>query len=124
MDGVLRRLEAYANAGADVLFPEALTSEEEMRKVCETFDRPIMVNCSNHGHTPVPQADVLAQIGFAYAIYPSLTSLAASAAMEKVLRDLKDHGIGQPDGLFDFNEFCSLIGFEDVWAFDKKWARD
>jgi 2-methylisocitrate lyase-like PEP mutase family enzyme len=122
MDGVLHRLEAYANAGADVLFPEALTSEEEMRKVCETFDKPIMVNCSNHGATPVPQANVLAEIGFAYAIYPSLTSLAASAAMEKVLRDLKDHGVGQPDGLFDFNEFCSLIGFEDVWAFDKKWA--
>ena len=122
MDGVLRRLEAYANAGADVLFPEALTSEEEMRKVCEAFDKPIMVNCSNHGATPVPHASVLAEIGFAYAIYPSLTSLAASAAMEKALRDLKDHGVGQPDGLFDFNEFCSLIGFEDVWAFDKKWA--
>lgn len=123
MDGVLRRLEAYAKAGADVLFPEALTSEEEMRTVCEAFDLPIMVNCSNHGATPVPQAQVLADIGFAYAIYPSLTSLAASAAMEKVLRDLKDHGVGQPDGLFDFNEFCSLIGFEDVWAFDKKWAQ-
>lgn len=123
MDGVLRRLEAYAKAGADVLFPEALTSEEEMRTVCEAFDLPIMVNCSNHGATPVPQADVLAEIGFAYAIYPSLTSLAASAAMEKVLRDLKDHGIGQPAGLFDFNEFCSLIGFEDVWAFDRKWAQ-
>ena len=123
MDGVLRRLEAYAKAGADVLFPEALTSEEEMRTVCDTFDLPIMVNMSNHGATPVPQADVLAQIGFAYAIYPSLTSLAAAAAMEKVLRDLKDHGVGQPDGLFDFNEFCSLIGFEDVWAFDRKWAR-
>jgi 2-methylisocitrate lyase-like PEP mutase family enzyme len=123
MDGVLRRLEAYAKAGADVLFPEALTSEEEMRKVCETFDLPIMVNCSNHGHTPVPQAKVLADIGFAYAIYPSLTSLAASAAMETALRNLKDHGVGQPDGLFDFNEFCSLIGFEEVWEFDRKWAQ-
>ena len=66
---------------------------------------------------------VLAEIGYAYAIYPSLTSLAACAAMEKALRDLKDHGIGQPDGLFDFSEFCSLIGFEDVWAFEKKWGK-
>ena len=27
------------------------------------------------------------------------------------------------DGLFDFSEFCSLIGFEDVWAFEKKWGK-
>jgi 2-methylisocitrate lyase-like PEP mutase family enzyme len=67
---------------------------------------------------------VLAEIGFAYAIYPSLTSLAAATAMESVLRNLKDNGVGQPDGLFDFYEFCSLIGFEDVWAFEKKWAKD
>lgn len=123
LDGVLRRMEAYSRAGADVLFPEALHSEEEMRKACEVLDKPCMANMSNHGKTPVPPADVLAQIGYGYAIYPSLTSLAASAAMEKVLRDLKDHGIGQPDGLFDFSEFCSLIGFEDVWAFERKWGR-
>lgn len=123
LDGVLRRMEAYSQAGADVLFPEALHSEEEMRKACEVLDKPCMANMSNHGKTPVPPADVLAQIGYAYAIYPSLTSLAASAAMEKVLRDLKENGIGQPEGLFDFSEFCSLIGFEYVWAFERKWGR-
>lgn len=123
LDGVLHRMEAYSKAGADVLFPEALHSEEEMRKACAVLDKPCMANMSNHGKTPVPPAEVLAEIGYAYAIYPSLTSLAAAAAMEKVLRDLKDNGIGQPDGLFDFTEFCSLIGFEDVWAFERKWGK-
>jgi len=123
MDATLRRLEAYAKAGADVLFPEALTSEEEMRTACAAFDKPMMANMSNGGYSPVPHTSVLEEIGYAYAIYPSLTSLAAAAAMEKALLDLKQHGIGQPDGLFSFNEFCSLIGFEDVWAFEKKWAR-
>ena len=123
MDATLRRLEAYAKAGADVLFPEALTSEEEMRRACAALDKPVMANMSNGGYSPVPHTSVLAEIGYAYAIYPSLTSLAAAAAMEKALVDLKEQGIGQPDGLFSFNEFCSLIGFEDVWAFEKKWAR-
>ncbi|MGC6329216.1 isocitrate lyase/PEP mutase family protein [Rhizorhabdus sp. FW153] len=123
LDGVLRRMEAYSKAGADVLFPEALHSEEEMRKACATLDKPCMANMSNHGKTPVPLAPVLAEIGYAYAIYPSLTSLAACAAMEKALVDLKQDGIGQPDGLFDFSEFCSLIGFEDVWAFERKWGK-
>jgi 2-methylisocitrate lyase-like PEP mutase family enzyme len=122
-DGAMRRIEAYAKAGADVLFPEALESEEEMERACALFDRPMMANMSNGGSSPVPNASVLAEIGYAYAIYPSLTSLAASAAMEKALRGLKDHGVGEPDGLFSFTEFCSLIGFEDVWAFERKWGK-
>lgn len=122
LDGVLRRMEAYSRAGADVLFPEALHSEEEMRKACTVLDKPCMANMSNHGKTPVPPAEVLGEIGYAYAIYPSLTSLAACAAMEQALRNLKDHGIGQPDGLFDFTEFCHLIGFPEVWEFEKKWG--
>jgi 2-methylisocitrate lyase-like PEP mutase family enzyme len=124
MDGVLRRLEAYAKAGADVVFPEALTSEEEMRLACESFDVPVMANMANGGLSPVPRADVLADIGYAYAIYPSLTSLVAAAAMEQALVGLKQQGIGEPEGLFDFKEFCSLIGFEEVWEFDRKWGRD
>lgn len=122
-DGAMRRIEAYAKAGADVLFPEALESEEEMARACAAFHLPLMANMSNGGSSPVPVADVLAQIGYAYAIYPSLTSLAAAAAMEKALIDLKTQGIGQPDGLFSFTEFCSLIGFEDVWAFERKWGK-
>jgi len=122
-DGAMRRIEAYARAGADVLFPEALESEEEMARACAAFDLPMMANMSNGGSSPVPVADVLAQIGYAFAIYPSLTSLAAAAAMEKALVDLKTKGIGQPEGLFSFSEFCSLIGFEDVWAFERQWGK-
>ena len=63
--------------------------------------------------------------GYALAIYPSMTSLVAAAAMEKALRTLKDEGVSQAPGIdmFDFGEFCKLIGFEQVWDFEKRWAR-
>ncbi len=123
-DSVLRRLEAYDKAGAHVLFPEALESEEEMAKACSYFDKPLMANMANGGSTPIPVASVLEEIGYAYAIYPSLTSLVAATAIEKALVDLKEQGIGEPDGIFNFKEFCSLIGFDEVWEFEKKWAQD
>ena len=123
-DSVLRRLEAYDKAGANVLFPEALESEEEMARACATFEKPLMANMANGGSTPIPLAPVLEQIGYAYAIYPSLTSLVACTAIEKALVDLKEKGIGEPDGIFNFKEFCGLIGFQEVWDFDRKWARD
>ena len=69
-------------------------------------------------------ASVLADIGYAFAIFPSMTSLIAAAATEKALLHLKHDGDGEPAEIpmFDFKEFCSLIGFEEVWEFEKKWA--
>jgi 2-methylisocitrate lyase-like PEP mutase family enzyme len=125
LDGSLRRLEAYAKAGADILFPEALTDEEEMRTACAAFDKPCMANMADGGLTPILPAKVLEEIGYAFAIYPSMTSLVAAAAMERALTALKTKGRydapGDPE-LFDFKTFCGLIGFEDVWEFEKKWA--
>ncbi|TRW17546.1 isocitrate lyase/PEP mutase family protein [Glacieibacterium frigidum] len=125
LEGSIARARAYAEAGADVLFCEALTSADEMRAACAAIDRPMMANMSNGGLTPVLSARELADIGYAFAIYPSLTSLIASAAMETALRRLKDDGDGQPADLpmFDFNEFCGLIGFQEVWDFEAKWGR-
>lgn len=122
-DALMRRMEAYDKAGAHVIFPEALESEEEMAKACSLFEKPVMANMANGGSTPIPNASVLEEIGYAYAIYPSLTSLVAATAMEKCLRDLKDNGIGEPEGIFNFKEFCGLIGFNEVWDFEKKWAK-
>lgn len=125
VDEAMRRLEAYAEAGADILFFEAPQSEEEMRRACAAFDTPMLANMADGGKTPILPAQVLEEIGFALAIYPSLTSLAAAAAMERALTQLKNSGVSQTPEvpLFDFQEFCSLIGFEDVWEFDKRWAR-
>lgn len=125
MDGALRRLEAYAKAGADVLFPEALTSEEEMRAACAAFDAPVMANMANGGLTPMLKGSVLADIGYAFAIYPSQTSLVAVAAMEAALRALKDQEDIEPEGIaiFDFWTFCAMIGFDEVWAFEEKWGK-
>jgi 2-methylisocitrate lyase-like PEP mutase family enzyme len=125
MDGTLRRLEAYSKAGADIIFPEALTTEEEMQTACAAFDKPVMANMANGGLTPMLKGDVLADIGYAFAIYPSLTSLIAASAIEEALIRLRDKGDGEPADMpmFDFKSFCSLIGFEEVWAFEKKWAQ-
>lgn len=123
LEGTIRRLEAYDKAGADILFPEALTSEEEMRQVCAHFDKPVMANMANGGLTPIPPADVLRDIGYRFAIYPSLTALTAASAIEIALTKLRDDGLGDSeDGtIFNFKTFCEMIGFKDVWAFEERW---
>jgi len=125
-DAMLKRLELYAQAGADILFPEALTSEEEMRRVCSELDTPMMANMAHGGVTPILSTQVLEEIGFALAIFPALTSLAAAAAYERSLTALQQTGQCTPADAeqFDFKAFCQMIGFEDVWAFERKWRQD
>ena len=125
LDAAIERARLYGEAGADILFVEALESEAEMRRACDALDRPTMANLSNGGLTPMRTAAELQDIGYALAIFPAMTSLVAAAAMEAVLRHLKATGDGEAGGqpLFEFKEFCGLIGFQDVWDFETKWAR-
>jgi 2-methylisocitrate lyase-like PEP mutase family enzyme len=123
LDGALRRLEAYAAAGADILFPEALTSPEEMQAACARLQKPCMANMADGGLTPILPAGQLRDLGYAFAIFPSMTSLIAASAMEKSLRALKETGRYDQNDLFSFQEFCGLIGFEEVWAFERTWAK-
>ena len=125
LDAALKRLEAYDAAGADILFLEAPHSVDEMRTACAHFKKPMMANMADGGKTPILPAAQLKDIGFAFAIYPSMTSLVAAAAMEEALRRLKDEGLSQSpqQPMFDFMEFCGLIGFKDVWAFEERWAK-
>ncbi len=125
-DVAVKRGAAFAEAGADIVFVEALTSEDEMRRACDEIDAPMIANMADGGDTPIRSAEELADMGYACAIFPATTALSANYAIEKALRNLRETGTTvNPDvPLYDFKEFCSLIGFEDVWAFDRKWARD
>ncbi len=125
LDGALARADAYRAAGADILFVEALTNDDEMRLACEHVHAPMMANMSNGGLTPMRTAREMEDIGYALAIFPAMTSLISAAAVENALRRMKAEGTGEPSNvpLFDFKAFCALIGFEDVWSFERRWAR-
>lgn len=124
-EGAVKRGQAYAEAGADIVFVEALESEQEMRDACARINRPMMANMADGGRTPIRSASELAEIGYKLAIYPSATGLAAAAAVEAALNTLKHEGTSNSPNLplFSFAEFNSLIGFEEVWAFERRWAR-
>ncbi|HLG87217.1 MAG TPA: isocitrate lyase/PEP mutase family protein [Alphaproteobacteria bacterium] len=125
LDGALRRATAYGDAGADIIFVEALTSEQEMRTACRAIDKPMIANMAYGGKTPMLSAERLQELGYACAIFPATTALAAAAAIEKSLTLLKETGANPAREMpfFDFMEFCCLIGFEEIWEFERKWGR-
>ena len=126
LDEALRRAEAFATAGADVLFVESPESEEEMEKICSSFDLPCLANMVEGGRTPVLSRQRLLEIGYQIAIFPATGFLGAAAAFENIYGTLKTEGssIESQVPLFPFDEMNKLMGFERVWEFDKKHARD
>jgi 2-methylisocitrate lyase-like PEP mutase family enzyme len=125
LDEALRRGEAFAEAGADIIFIESPQSEEEMRKVGETFaGLPLIANMVEGGLTPVLPAEQLRDIGYSLAIYPGTGFLAMGAALKKVYGRILETGSsrGADVDLDNFESFSKLMGFQAVWDFEKKWA--
>jgi len=126
LDEALRRAEAYAKAGADILFVESPESEEEMRRIGQSFDVPLVANMVEKGRTPVLTHDELSSIGYKIAIFPVTALLASVQAMTQVYQQFKDTGssANSKTALYDFGDLTKLMGFEDVWAFEKRYAED
>jgi 2,3-dimethylmalate lyase len=123
----IRRARAYAKAGADMLFVESPQSEAEMEEIGrELGDMPLVANMVEGGRTPVLHPARLAEIGYALAIYPVAGLLSAAAALNTVYAHIRETGssLGSPAPLYPFAEMNRLMGFEDVWAFDKAHAED
>ncbi|MCC7275841.1 MAG: isocitrate lyase/PEP mutase family protein [Alphaproteobacteria bacterium] len=120
----LRRAEAYRRAGADILFVESPESEAEMETIGGRLDAPLLANMVEGGATPMLSPDRLREIGYRMAIYPGCGFMAATAALAGIYGALRANGTtnGAHTPLYPFREMTGLMGFEDVWAFERKWA--
>jgi 2-methylisocitrate lyase-like PEP mutase family enzyme len=118
----LRRVEAFTEAGADILFMEAPKSEEEMRAFCRATDRPTLANMVEQGETPLLPPAVLQEIGYSLAAYP-LTLLSASIkAMQDALAAFKagEH----PTALLDWATLRDVVGFNAYYEEEERYRSE
>lgn len=124
LDEAIKRGQAFAKAGADIVFVEAPESADEFRRVGDSIDAWLLANMVPTGKSPeIPQADLQAW-GFDIAIYPSAGMGVVCAALEQNFAWLKEHGstLGSPVPAFTMQQLHELVGFDDVWAFEKKYV--
>jgi 2-methylisocitrate lyase-like PEP mutase family enzyme len=119
-DEAMWRIKAFAGLGADILFLEAPESEDEMRGFCDGVPGHKMANLVEQGDTPLLPPEALHQMGFKIVLYPLTMIKAAMAAMETALQTLK---LGQtPESLAEFAHLREVVGFEDYYEAEKKYA--
>lgn len=120
LDAAIDRARRYRDAGADVLFVEALQSEAEIERVAETFrDVPLLFNWAEGGKTPPLGRERLRELGFRLVICPISTLLAATEAMRSVLARIARDGtpvetVRELPGLTDFADLVGLPEIEGI----------
>lgn len=124
LDEALRRGEAFLKAGADVLFIEAPRTEEELRKVAETFRGvPLLANLVEDGKTPLLSVEELEAIGYRIILYPISALLAATRRLEEVygllLKGARDALDGQRAS---FSEYNAIMRLPELLAVTKALA--
>ena len=120
----LDRARRYRDAGADVLFIEALVSEAEIEAAAAAFpDVPLLFNWAEGGKTPPVSLDRLTELGYRIVIFPIGTLLAATAAMRRILKEIAT--AGTPASLLGelptFGEFTDFIGLPEVREIDQRY---
>lgn len=119
LEEAIERGKAYRKAGADVIFVEAPRSVEELKKVANEIDAPLVANMIEDGATPNLSASELLRIGYRIAVFPLSAIYSATFAMRQVLTELKNTGTTKEGRNImvtfkDFNQFMDLDHFRDL----------
>ncbi len=116
LDDAIERAQLYRQAGADLIFVEALQTTEQMRRVCGEIEAPVLATRMNGGRTPELSAAEFADLGFAALALPAIATYAIARTLRKVMTALAldDNDPAIADQLMGFDEFNELIGLGDL----------
>lgn len=124
-DAAVERAAAYLEAGADMIFPEAMESEEEFARFARAVSAPLIANMTEFGRGPLLPFDRLADLGYRAVLFPLTPFRAAMRAAERTLTVLRDHGT-QVDVLNEMQsraELYDLLNYTDWESKDLEYFR-
>lgn len=110
----VQRARAYLEAGADWIFPEALTSPEEFERFAEQVEAPLVANMTEFGQSPLLTVDELAELGYAVVLFPVTLLRVALRAIEASLMVLSEQGSQREllDLMMSRDQLYELLGYD------------
>lgn len=120
LEAAIERARAYVDAGADVVFPEALADVSELARFREAIDVPLIANVTEFGRTPLLDVPTLEGLGYDIVIYPVTSLRLAMGAVEAGLRELRDAGTqaGVVEGMQTRARLYELVDYAGQARFD------
>jgi len=120
MDGAVARAKLYLEAGADAIFPEALTSAEMFREFARRVKAPLLANMTEFGRTPVFTAGEFEAMGYRMVIWPASAMRVAAKAQQELYAAIKRDGgsHGMLSRMQTRKELYDTIGYSDYEKLD------
>lgn len=120
IDSAIERAKAYADAGADLIFTEALHTPADFEKFRAAVDTPLLANMTEFGKTELLSAQTLQDIGYNAVIYPVTTLRIAMGQVEAALSDIAETGTQADwvDRMQHRSRLYELLRYEEYNAFD------
>ena len=119
LDGSIERARRYAEAGADMIFAEALTELNQYRKFANAVDVPVLANITEFGKTPLYTIEELKDAGISLVLYPLSAFRAMSAAALNVYETLRREGT-QKDAVHTMQTRAELYEFLGYHEYERK----
>ncbi len=130
IDEAIRRANLYAEAGADLLFADAVLSEADIAQLCKAVSGPVLVNMGfgirTRATTPLLPPARLQQLGVAAVIYPRMLTSASVMGMRNAMAALLEsaesgQAADRPDLAISFEELNSLMRLGDIQEIEGRY---
>jgi methylisocitrate lyase len=124
LDAATERAKAYADAGADAIFPEGLASEAEFEAFRQAVDIPLLANMTEFGKTPIIPASRFADLGYSLVIFPMTAFRVMLRALDETYAELVAEGsqAGIIERMRTRKELYDLLDYKDYDRLDQNWA--
>jgi methylisocitrate lyase len=124
LDGALKRAQLYLDAGADAIFPEALTDAGMFRRFAREIRAPLLANMTEFGRTPYFTARQFEEFGFKMVIWPVSSLRVAAKSITDLYAELKEKGTAEAmlDRMQTRAELYEVIGYRDYEGLDASVA--
>lgn len=126
LDEAIERSNRYVEAGADLIFVEAPTSKEDMRRCNREIKAPTNAIQIEGGKTPLLTVKELEELGFAVVVYPNITVYATAWMLRELWQGLKKNGTTKHflDKIISFDEFNALVGLDKIREKESYYYQD
>ena len=123
-DEALKRGKAYMEAGADVIFPEALETEDEFRTYAQKLQTPLLANMTEFGKTPFFSAEQFQEMGYRIVIYPVSAMRIAMKAVVDLFTEIKKSGTQEKmlDRMYTRQQLYELLDYNGMLELERQFA--
>jgi methylisocitrate lyase len=127
VDAAIARARAYTEAGADVIFTEALTTEEEFAKfAAANVGAPLLANMTEFGKTPYLTTQRFEELGFSIVIFPMAAFRSMLKGIDDTLKEIRATGtqVARLDAMKTRAELYELVDYAAYDELEQRFVRD